>query len=123
VQNAETNLAPPLSRYKANLGMSWFRENNSASITARHSGKLRFDQTTLALGYEAFAPEYIRAITKVDARFSHRFTAFNADSNVTFGITNLFDRDAQRLPQAGGLETRIDDPFGRQFYVSLDFDL
>lgn len=123
VQNAETSLAPPLSRYKANLGLSWFRENQSAAISVRHAGKMRFDQTTLTLGYEAFAPEYIRAITKVDARYSHRFTAFGTDSNVTVGITNLFDRDAQRLPQVGGLETRVDDPFGRQFYVSMDFEL
>lgn len=123
VQNAETSLAPPLSRYKANMGLSWFRENQSAGISVRHAGKMRFDQTTLTLGYEAFAPEYIRAITKVDARYSHRFTAFGSDSNITVGITNLFDRDAQRLPQAGGLETRVDDPFGRQFYVSMDFEL
>jgi outer membrane receptor protein involved in Fe transport len=59
----------------------------------------------------------------VDARYSYRFTAFEADSTVTVGITNLFDRDAQRLPIAGGLETRVDDPFGRQFYMSMDFDL
>lgn len=122
-QNAETNLAPPLSRYKFNTGLSWFRDMQSASITARHSGKLKFDQTTLTLGYEAFAPEYVRAVTKVDARYSYRFTLFDTDSNLTVGITNLFDREAQRLPQAGGLETRIDDPFGRQFYVSMDFEM
>lgn len=122
-QNALTNLAPPLPRYKANLGLSWFRDNHSASMTARHIGKMKFDEDTLTLGYEAFAPDYIRAITKVDARYSYRFNAFNSDANVTVGITNLFDRDAQRLPQAGGLETRIDDPFGRQFYMSVDFDL
>jgi hypothetical protein len=34
-QNAETNLAPPLSRYKFNTGLLWFRNNQSASITAR----------------------------------------------------------------------------------------
>lgn len=122
-QNAETSLAPPLSRYKANLGLSWFRDNHSAALSVRHAGKLLFDQTTLSLGYEAFAPDYIRAITKADARYSYRFSAFGADSNVTVGITNLFDREAQRLPQAGGLETRVDDPFGRQFYVSMDFEL
>ncbi len=74
-------------------------------------------------GSTPFAPDYIRPITKVDARYSYSFTAFSADSTLTMGITNLFDRDAQRLPVAGGLETRIDDPFGRQFYMSLDFDL
>jgi len=122
-QNALTNLAPPLPRYKANLGLSWMRENHSASMTARHIGKLKFDEDTLTLGYEAFAPDYIRAITKVDARYSYRFTAFSSDSTLTVGITNLFDRDAQRLPIAGALETRVDDPFGRQFYMSVDFDL
>lgn len=122
-QNALTNLAPPLPRYKANVGLAWSRGDHSANMTVRHVGKLKFDETTLSLGYEAFAPDYIRAITKTDARYSYRFNAFNTDSNVTFGITNLFDRDAQRLPVAGGLETRVDDPFGRQFYMSLDFDL
>jgi len=123
VQNATTNLAPPLPRYKANLGLSWFRGDHSASVTARHMSKLKFDDDTLALNFAQFAPDYIRAITKVDARYSYRFTAFEADSTVTVGITNLFDRDAQRLPIAGGLETRVDDPFGRQFYMSMDFDL
>ncbi len=122
-QNALTNLAPPLPRYKANLGLSWFRENHSASVTTRHLSKMKFDNDTLTLGYEAFAPEYIRPITKVDARYSYRFNAFDADSTLTVGITNLFDREAQRLPQAGGLETRVDDPFGRQFFMSVDFDL
>lgn len=121
-QNANTGLAPPLPTWKANLGLSWFRGNHSAALTTRYIDELTFDEATLTLGLEAFAPEYIRAITKADARYSYRFTAFEADSNVTVGITNLFDREAQRLPQAGALETRIDDPFGRQYYVSLDFE-
>lgn len=122
-QNALTNLAPPLPRYKANLGLSWFRADHSASVTVRHIGKMKFDEDTFTLGYEAYAPDYINPITKVDARYSLRFDAFDTDSRLTVGVTNLFDRDAQRLPIVGGLETRIDDPFGRQFYMSVDFDL
>src|SRR5690606_7084539 len=122
-QNAVTNLAPPLPRYKANMGLTWFRGDHSANITVRHLAKLRFDEDDLTLNYEAFAPDYIRAITKADARYSYRFNAFDTDANLTVGVTNLFDRDAQRLPQYGGMESRIDDPFGRQFYMSLDFDL
>lgn len=122
-QNALTNLAPPLPRYKANMGLTWFRGDHSANITVRHLAKLRFDEDDLTLNYEAFAPDYIRAITKADARYSYRFNAFDTDANLTVGVTNLFDRDAQRLPQYGGMESRIDDPFGRQFYMSLDFDL
>ena len=89
----------------------------------RYTDRIKFDETTLTLGLENTAPAYIRAITKVDARYSYRFNAFDADSNLTVGISNLFDRDAQRLPVAGGLESRVDDPFGRQFYISLDFEI
>src|SRR5690606_12918287 len=42
-QNALTNLAPPLPRYKATLSLSWFRDNHSAGLTVRHSAKLKFD--------------------------------------------------------------------------------
>lgn len=124
VQNGNTGLAPPLPKYKANLGLTWFRGNHSASVTTRYIDAMVFDETTLTLGFTpALAPAYIEPITKVDARYSYRFTAFGADSNATFGITNLFDRDAQRLPQTSGFESRIDDPNGRSFYMSLDFDL
>jgi len=122
-QNATTNLAPPLPRYKGNLGLSWFRADHSAAVTVRHIGKMKFDDDAFTLGYEAFVPDHINPITKVDARYSYSFNAFAADSRFTVGITNLFDRDAQRLPVEGGLETRIDDPFGRQFYMSVDFEL
>ncbi|MDX1491147.1 MAG: TonB-dependent receptor [Pseudohongiellaceae bacterium] len=125
LQNAPTNLAPPLPKYKANASLSWYRGDHSASMTVRHIAKVKFDQEAddLTLNYEAFAPNYIRPITKVDARYSYSFDAFDTESRLTVGIQNLFDRDAQRLPQYGGLETRIDDPFGRQFYMSVDFEL
>lgn len=121
-QNATTGLAPPLPKYKANLGLTWVKDSQSASMTVRRIAKMKFDETDLTLNYEAYAPEYIEPVTKVDARYSLRFKAFETDSNLTVGITNLFDRDAQRLPQYGGLETRVDDPFGRQFYMSMDFE-
>jgi outer membrane receptor protein involved in Fe transport len=124
VQNGNTGLASPLPKFKANLGLSWFRGNHSASVTARYIDEMVYDENTLTLGYTvANRPEVIRAITKADARYSYRFTAFDTDANMTVGITNLFDRDAQRLPQAGGFESRIDDPNGRSFYMSVDFDL
>lgn len=120
-QNGTTGFATPLAKYKGNLTLSWFRNNQSAAITTRYINDMIFDETPITLGF--VAPETIRAITKVDARYSYRFDAWGSDANLTTGITNLFDRDAQRLPQYGGLETRLDDPFGRQFYVSLDFEL
>src|SRR5690606_15972850 len=123
MQNADTSLSPPMARYKANASLNWYRGDHAAAVTVRHVAKLKFDQITLTTGYEHLAPETIRPTTKVDARYSYRFNAFGTDSNVTVGLLNVFDRDAQRLPHVGGLETRIDDPFGRQFYVSWDFEM
>lgn len=119
-QNGTTGFASPLAKFKGNISLGWFRDNHTANITTRYIDEITYDETSITLGFTA--PEYIRAITKVDARYSYDFNAYNTQSTVTVGITNLFDREAQRLPQAGGLESRIDDPYGRQFYISLDTD-
>lgn len=117
-QNGNTSFASPLAKFKGNLTLGWFRDNHAAAITTRYIDEIAYDENSITLGFTA--PEYIRAITKVDARYSYDFMALGTDNSVTVGITNLFDRQAQRLPQSGGLETRIDDPYGRQFYVSLN---
>lgn len=120
-QNGNTGFAPPLPQYKANLTGSWIRGDHSASVTTRYTDRMNFDESGTTEGFPV--PQYIRAITSVDARYAYRFDLFDSSSRVTLGITNLFDRQAQRLPMSGGLETRIDDPYGRQFYVSLNMDL
>ncbi|MDH7944002.1 TonB-dependent receptor [Pseudohongiella sp. SYSU M77423] len=124
--NSDTAFAPPISKWKGNLGLNWFNDNHSVGITTRYLDSMIYDETTSTLGYNLADYPEIRAITKVDARYSYRFTVdrfLRADANLTLGISNLFDRMAQRLPQNGGMETRIDDPFGRQFYMSVDFEL
>ncbi len=121
--NSNTAFAPPIAKWKGNLGLSWFRNNHSASITTRYIDKMTWDETTEAAGFDSLDFPYVNAISKTDARYSHRFSIFDTDANMTIGVTNLFDRNAQRLPKRGGIESRIDDPFGRQFYVSMDFEL
>jgi len=84
---------------------------------------MKFDEDDLTLNYGQFAPEYIRAATTADFNYGYSFDAYGADTRLTFGINNLFDRDAQRLPISGGFESRSGDPYGRQFYMSVDFEL
>lgn len=124
--NSATGFAPPISKWKGTFGLNWFNMNHSAGITTRYLDEMIYDETTSTIGYDLADFPKIRAITKMDARYSYRFSVdrlVEADARLTLGINNVFDRMAQRLPQAGGMETRVDDPFGRQFYVSLDFDL
>jgi outer membrane receptor for ferrienterochelin and colicin len=120
--NSTSISAPPLAKWKASANLSWFRGNHAAGLVTRYIDNMIFDETALTTGFAVGDIAEIRPITKVDARYSYRFTLWDVDTNMTFGITNLFDRDAQRLPVQNGLETRIDDPFGRQYYASMDFE-
>lgn len=126
ISNSTTGFAPPLSKWKGNLGLSWFNANHSASITGRYQDEMIYDRTASTIGYNVADFPIVRAIATADARYSYRFDInriIRADANVTVGITNLFDRMPQRLPQANGMESRVDTPFGRQFYLSMDFEL
>ena len=122
--NSTTEFAPPIAKYRVNLGLSWFSGNHSANITTRYTDDMIYDQDTFTSGYSEGDVTMIDSITRSDARYSYNFSDwFNTEGRLTVGITNLFDHDPQLLPQRNGMESRIDDPFGRQFYLSLDFDL
>ncbi|MGB4247801.1 MAG: hypothetical protein WBJ75_08800, partial [Pseudohongiellaceae bacterium] len=46
---------------------------------------------------------------------------FDSEFNVSVGVNNLFDKMPQRLGVLGGFESRLSAPWGRQFYISLDW--
>ncbi len=122
--NSTTGFAPPIAKFRFNLGLSWFSGNHSANITTRYTDDMIYDQDTLTVGYNVGDITHIDSFTKTDARYSYSFNDwFSTEGRLTVGITNLFDHMPQLLPQRNGLESRIDDPFGRQLYLSMDFDL
>lgn len=122
--NSTTGFAPPIAQYRVNLGLSWFSGNHSANFTTRYTDDMIWDQDTFTNGYSEGDISTLDSIIRSDARYSYNFNDwFNTEGRLTVGITNLFDHDPQPLPQRNGIESRIDDPFGRQFYLSLDFDL
>jgi len=124
VSNSTTAFAPPISKYRVNLGLTWFSGNHSANITTRYIDDMIYDQDTFTDGFSAGDVTHINSFARSDARYSYNFSDwFNTEGRLTVGITNVFDHMPQKLPQRNGLESRIDDPFGRQFYMSLDFDL
>lgn len=125
VSNSNTGFAPPISKWKGNATLSWFRGNHSASITGRYQDEMEYNRDNATIGYDLEDFPVIHSISTADARYSYRFDIdrLNADANVTVGVINLFDHMPQRLPQANGMETRIDNPFGRQFHISLDMEL
>ena len=123
-QNANTGIVPPLPEVKANLRLNWFRNNQSASVAANYWHHVLFDDTISvdAYGDGWIKPRDIEGETRVDVRYAIVFDDyFDSEFTLSAGVNNLFDRRPQRMPIQGGFESRLSTPWGRQFWVSVDW--
>ncbi|MEX0901485.1 MAG: TonB-dependent receptor [Pseudohongiellaceae bacterium] len=123
LQNADTGIAPPLPELKANLRLNWFRDNMSASVAANYWHDVETDAVAIDRYGEGWTLDrIIEAETRVDARFAYIFDDyFDSEFTLSLGVNNMFDTRPQRLPISGGFESRLSTPWGRQFWVSLDW--
>ena len=128
-QNGRTGIVPPLPEIKANARVNWFRNNQSASISANYWSSIKFDDQVVDFYPEdgnnalpANIPRTIRGEYIVDVRYAHVFDQyFGSEFTLSGGISNLFDKRPQRLGIIGGAETRLSTPWGRQFWMSLEW--
>lgn len=121
-QSGNTDLVPPLPKMKHQLGLGWMNDGHRVGLTFKHQSAVEFDQTPgPSFGPEAFtgeAPEEIKAQTIVDLRYSYHFDdLFGSQFDLAVGSNNVLDKEPQALPIPGGLETRLQDPIGRTFYI------
>jgi len=122
-QNAQTGIVPPLPKLKGSVRLNWFMDNHSASISANYRHHVVFDdRVTDRYGDGWKADRLIDSETITNAQYAYTFDQY-FDSTITLsgGISNLFDIRPQRLPIIGGFESRISSPWGRQFWLSLDW--
>lgn len=124
-QNAQTGIVPPLPKLKASLRLNWFKGNHSASLSANYRHSVLFDDRVTDRyrdGWAALENRTIQAETITNAQYAYVFDQY-LDSTITVsgGISNLFSVLPQRLPIIGGFETRLSTPWGRQFWVSIDW--
>ena len=126
-QNGRTGIVPPLPEWKANLRLNWFRNNQSASVSANYWSSINFDDQVVDFypqdGDNTLnPPSTIHGEVIVDAQYAHVFSDyFNSDFTVSAGISNLFNKLPQRLGIIGGFESRLSTNWGRQFWVSIDW--
>jgi iron complex outermembrane receptor protein len=127
-QNGRTGIVPPLPEIKANARLNWFRGNQSASISANYFSSINFDDQVVDFyapvnGYSVLTPpNTIRSEYIVDLRYAQVFDQyFDSEFTVSAGVSNLFDKRPQRLAIIGGAETRLSVPWGRQFWLSLEW--
>lgn len=122
-QNANTGIVPPLPDIKANLRLNWFRNNQSASVSANYWHDVDFDSNTYDVYGDGWVrPDTIKGETRVNARYAIVLDQYlDSEFTLAFGVNNVFDVKPQRLPIQGGFETRLSTPWHRQFWVSLDW--
>ncbi len=127
-QNWGTGIVPPLPETKANVILSWFRGNQSASFSTSYWSSMNFDG--FAIDYYGDirpdgplkAPDTIRSERISNLRYGIQLDElYGQEVNVSVGINNMFDKRPQRLPVFGGFESRLTTPWGRQFYASIDW--
>ncbi len=124
-QNANSGIAPPLPSTKANLRVNWFMGSQSASVSANYWSDVDYDDRVYdnyGDGWTAPPGGIIEAETRVNARYAYTFEDFfNSEITASIGVNNVFDRRPQRLPILGGFESRLSTPWGRQYWVSVDW--
>ena len=107
---------------KWNAKLNWFMSNHSASIVANFTDEVTFDDSVNALFTGFTGPETIDSQIIVNAQYAYAFdNLFDSEVNLSAGIRNVFDEMPQLLPVLGGFESRLQQPWGRQFWVSLDW--
>lgn len=120
-RNRDVSAASAIPRWKANLTMRWMKDQHSVVARANYIHSVKFDGEEINLG--ATPPDRISSYTTVDLRYTYRMPdVYNGRMEFTLGSTNIFNREADKLPVAGGFESRLHDPFGRRIYFEVGYD-
>ncbi|MGB4247298.1 MAG: TonB-dependent receptor [Pseudohongiellaceae bacterium] len=121
-QNANSGVVPPLPKVKTSLRGSWFMGNHSASLTGSYLHNVLFDDTVNNLFSKFPADRVIEGQWVVNGQYSYILNDFfGSEVTLSGGIRNLFNQQPQRLPILGGFESRLQQPWGRQIWMSIDW--
>jgi outer membrane receptor protein involved in Fe transport len=123
-RNADTALAPPLPEFKHSLNVAWLKGNQRASVAVKYTDSVLFDGTPDTTPGAIPFPRTISSFTTVDVRYSIDIDNFLSGKwNLSIGANNVLNEQADALPISGGFESRLQDPFGRAFYVEANYEL
>ena len=120
-RNRNNSAAVAQPRWQAQFMLRWNNGNHSLVSTTNFVDGIAFDGNDVRVG--ATAPERINSFTTSNLRYTYSTPEFyGGDVIFSVGADNIFDREAQVLPIRQGLETRLQDPIGRTFYLDVTYD-
>lgn len=129
--NGDTGKAPPLPEMKFNFAINWMRGAHSARIMTKYTDDVEFGNLapiTLSNppATTAGLRRTVRGGYRSDINYSYTMDSilgYGRSANVSLAVRNVFDWEPTRLSVQGGFETRLYDPFGRVFTLSLDVEI
>lgn len=125
MQNDTTGIVGPVPKLKGQARLAWNLNKHSASFTWNHQDAVEFDaivQNALT-GTPPPSNDRVRKWTTANAQYTYLFDSYlDSDITLSLGVNNLFDREPQRLPMLGGFASRLHAPWGRQFYMSVEWE-
>lgn len=130
--NGDTGKAPPLPKFKANFGINWLRGAHSARLVTKYTHDVDFGLLApIALNSPpavtgVVRPRIVKGGYRADLNYGYTMESlfgFGRSANISVAVRNVFDWEPTRLPIQGGLETRLYDPYGRMFSLSLDVEI
>lgn len=130
--NGDTGKAPPLPETKVNYTLSWLREAHSARMIVKYTDDVDFGLLApvtlrnLPAQQGGLRRPTVKGGYRADLNYGYTMDGilgFGQTANISIAVRNVFDWEPTRLPIQGGLETRLYDPYGRTFALSLDIEI
>jgi outer membrane receptor protein involved in Fe transport len=126
-RNDDTDIVPVMPEFKHYGRLAWSYGSHLVSLVGKGYSDVDFDGTVgpaFGPGLGAEVPDEVNGQWMFNARYSYTFeNLYGGVMELAVGANNVFDKDAQPLPVQGGLESRLQDPFGRMFYMELNYSL
>jgi len=129
--NSDTGKAPPLPELKYNLAVNWMQGAHNARVLVKYSDDVEFGLLgPITLANPPATTAGIRRDVKggyrADLNYGYTMDSlfgFGESANISLSVRNVFDWEPTRLNVQGGLQTRLYDPYGRMFSVSMDVEI
>lgn len=129
--NNDTGKAPPLPETKFNLALSWMQGSQTARVLVKYTDDVEFGllgpiRLANAPATTAGIRRDVQGAYRTDFNYGYNMDSlfgFGESANISLAVRNVFDWEPTRLHVQGGFQSRLYDPFGRMFSVSMDVEI
>ncbi|MGM0633702.1 MAG: TonB-dependent receptor domain-containing protein, partial [Pseudomonadota bacterium] len=126
--NNDYGAVPAMPEWRANLRLNWTYGDHIVSATTRYVDEVNYDANNYS--FQQYFPhsnwrdvDTIRAWTQMDWFYTYRgLDLGGAESALTVGMRNAFDRQPQKVGMTSGIVGELQDALGRVFYARFSHE-